>query len=56
MKTVHQSLRIMGIQKIKKYIVALLHIHSITVIDHIFKVMFCHCLINKKSWMPLIRG
>ena len=52
MKTVHKSLRIVGIQQIEEYIVILLHIHSIATIYHIFKLFFFHCLIKEKVMNP----
>src|SRR5699024_11581006 len=48
LETVHQPFRVMGVQKIEKDIVVLLHIHSITAVHHVFKLFFSHRLIQKE--------
>ena len=48
MKTIHKSLRIVGIQQVEKYIIILLHIHGIATIYHIFKFLFFHRFVKEK--------
>ena len=38
----------MGIKKIEQHIVVLLHIHSITAVDHVFKLFFVHRTVQKE--------
>ena len=48
MEPVHQPLRVMRIEKIEQYIVILLHIHSITAVDHVLKLFFIHRSVQKE--------
>ena len=47
-KPVHQPLCVMGIEKIEQHIVVLLHIHSITAVDHVLKLFFVHRTVQKE--------
>ena len=47
MEAVHQPFRIVGIQKVEQHIIILLHIHRITAVDHVFKLLLIHGAVEK---------